>query len=130
MVHISFTPAVVDNVYWPTSQVVGDVANAIWQIHELLKASGKSWKDNGGQALFRRYKELTDPLLRQKMETDESFPMNIVRVVNDLRKALPEDAILSLDNGLYKVVTARLYQAYQPNTVLLDNALATMGAGN
>jgi len=55
--------------------------------------------------------------------------MNICRVVSDLRKVIDEDGVLSLDNGLYKVVTARLYKAYKQNTVLLDNALATMGAG-
>ncbi len=37
--------------------------------------------------------------------------------------------IIALDNGIYKIWYARNYQAYQPNTVLLDNALATMGAG-
>jgi len=30
---------------------------------------------------------------------------------------------------LYKVWMARQYPAYYPNTLLLDNALATMGAG-
>jgi acetolactate synthase-1/2/3 large subunit len=34
-----------------------------------------------------------------------------------------------LDNGVYKIWFARNYLAYQPNTILLDNALATMGAG-
>ena len=37
--------------------------------------------------------------------------------------------IIALDNGIYKIWYARNYKAYQPNTVLLDNALATMGAG-
>ena len=60
---------------------------------------------------------------------DKSFPMNVSRVVADIRKALPDDGIISLDNGLYKIVVARLFKAFGPNTVLLDNALATMGAG-
>ena len=37
--------------------------------------------------------------------------------------------IIALDNGIYKIWYARNYKAYEPNTVLLDNALATMGAG-
>ena len=37
--------------------------------------------------------------------------------------------VIALDNGVYKIWFARNYLAYQPNTVLLDNALATMGAG-
>lgn len=39
-----------------------------------------------------------------------------------------EEDIITLDNGLYKVWVARNYPAYHPNTVLLDNALATMWA--
>jgi len=42
---------------------------------------------------------------------------------------MPADGIITLDNGVYKIWFARNYKARQPNTVLLDNALATMGAG-
>merc|ERR1719491_263461 len=61
--------------------------------------------------------------------TAPAFPMNIQRVVANLRQALEPSAILCLDNGMYKLHVARGYQALEPNTVLLDNALATMGAG-
>jgi acetolactate synthase I/II/III large subunit len=124
VIHINFSPANVDNVYSPILQVVGDLANAVWQIHEKLRARGKTWD----QPVLKRYKELTDQLLREGMD-DGAFPMNITRVVADIRKVLPEDGILSLDNGLYKLVFARLFQTFLPNTIMLDNALATMGAG-
>lgn len=42
---------------------------------------------------------------------------------------MQKEDILTLDNGLYKVWIARNYPCYAPNTLLLDNALATMGAG-
>jgi acetolactate synthase-1/2/3 large subunit len=42
---------------------------------------------------------------------------------------MPADGIIALDNGMYKIWFARNYPAYLPNTVLLDNALAAMGAG-
>jgi acetolactate synthase-1/2/3 large subunit len=42
---------------------------------------------------------------------------------------MPPDGILALDNGMYKIWFARNYRTYVANTVLLDNALATMGAG-
>ena len=73
-----------------------------------------------GSARFRRYKELADEKLQEGLD-DSAFPVNIARVVSDLRSALPEDGILSLDNGLHKVVVARLFKASQPTTVLLDN---------
>jgi acetolactate synthase-1/2/3 large subunit len=50
-------------------------------------------------------------------------------VVCHVRKALAEDDILTLDNGIYKLWFSRLYRTYKPNTFILDNALATMGAG-
>ena len=36
---------------------------------------------------------------------------------------------MALDNGMYKIWFARNYRTHVANTLLLDNALATMGAG-
>ena len=46
----------------------------------------------------------------------------------DVRKVMPSDGIIALDNGVYIIWFARNYKTHEPNTVLLDNALATMGA--
>ncbi len=62
-------------------------------------------------------------------EDDDSFPVKPQRFVWDVRKVLPEVGIIALDNGVYKIWFARSYPTAEPNTVLLDNALATMGAG-
>jgi acetolactate synthase-1/2/3 large subunit len=42
---------------------------------------------------------------------------------------MPQDGIICLDNGMYKIWFARNYRTHVANTILLDNALATMGAG-
>ena len=60
---------------------------------------------------------------------DPRFPIYPQRLVKEVRDAMPDDGIICLDNGVYKIWFARNYPAYLPNTVLLDNALATMGAG-
>ncbi len=60
---------------------------------------------------------------------DERFPIHPPRLVADVRRAMPDDGIVCLDNGMYKIWFARNYRAAGPNTLLLDNALATMGAG-
>ena len=60
---------------------------------------------------------------------DPRFPVYPQRLVNDVRKAVEGNGIIALDNGVYKIWFARNYRATAPNTVLLDNALATMGAG-
>jgi acetolactate synthase-1/2/3 large subunit len=60
---------------------------------------------------------------------NSGFPIHPRRAVADIRNVMPPEGIIALDNGVYKIWFAREYPAQRPNTVLLDNALATMGAG-
>ena len=60
---------------------------------------------------------------------EDRWPVTPQRLVRDIRGIIPENGILALDNGMYKIWFARNYRTYVANTVLLDNALATMGAG-
>ena len=60
---------------------------------------------------------------------DDRFPLAPQRIVADVRAVMPDDGIVALDNGMYKIWFARSYRSPVSNTLLLDNALATMGAG-
>jgi acetolactate synthase-1/2/3 large subunit len=42
---------------------------------------------------------------------------------------MPEDGIVCLDNGMYKIWFARNYRTRVANTLLLDNAHITMAPG-
>ncbi|WP_213940441.1 acetolactate synthase large subunit [Pseudomonas sp. dw_612] len=123
VVHISFRSAEVDPVYFPQIEVVGDIANAIWQIKESIEVQ-PTWN-------FERLLTLREANEAHVAEgaDDGRFPVYPQRLVADLRSVLPAEGIVALDNGIYKIWFARNYKAYMPNTVLLDNALATMGAG-
>ncbi|CAM6082216.1 unnamed protein product [Calypogeia fissa] len=123
VIHIHFYTAKVDNVYFPQLEVVGDIANAIWQLKEGLNKQ-PHWDF---VYIHQMKKELDAHLL--KGTDDPRFPLMPQRIVSDVRKAVPSDGIVCLDNGMYKIWFARCYKAYEPNTLLLDNALATMGAG-
>jgi acetolactate synthase-1/2/3 large subunit len=61
--------------------------------------------------------------------TESRFPLTPQRIVHDVRQAVPDDGIVCLDNGMFKIWFARNYRTHVANTLLLDNALATMGAG-
>lgn len=123
IIHVNFYPADFDDVYMPQLQVIGDISNALWEMSERLQKQDH-WDFSG--LLNLRQRLLTD--IAEKTE-DSSFPIKPQRFVHDLRKVMPNDGILSLDNGMYKLWIARNYPAFEQNTVLLDNALATMGAG-
>jgi len=62
-------------------------------------------------------------------ESSYSYPPEPQRVVQQVRSVMGRNDIISLDNGIYKIWFARMYPAYANNTILLDNALASMGAG-
>jgi acetolactate synthase I/II/III large subunit len=124
-VHINFSPAKVDDVYFPALEAVGDIGNTFWQLCEAgIDASG--WD-------FSEIYAIRDRNIAKRAETarkeDGAAVMGPRRFVRELRAAMGEEDILALDNGWYKIWIARNYPAYRPNTVLLDNALATMGAG-
>ncbi len=123
VIHVSTKTAEVDPVYFPQIEVIGDIANAIWQIKEDVVPQGK-WNFDHMLAYRTAEVEHTTPLAQ-----DERFPIFPPHLVQKIRDAMPEDGIICLDNGVYKIWFARNYTAYLPNTVLLDNALATMGAG-
>lgn len=60
---------------------------------------------------------------------EDRFPITPQRLVHDIRSVMPPDGIVALDNGMYKIWFARNYRTHVANTLLLDNALASMGAG-
>jgi acetolactate synthase-1/2/3 large subunit len=122
VIHVNYNSAIVDNVYFPQLGVVGDIANSI---NRLTDSVGRIKHDC---TYFQRVKEQLDAHLNEQV-TAASFPVKPQRFVADVRKVMPDDGVIALDNGVYKIWFARNYPAAEPNTVLLDNALATMGAG-
>lgn len=123
VIHVNFKSATVDNVYFPQLEVVGDIATSL---HRIANLTGTCAEHNIDY--FMRVRQHLNEHVHLG-EDDDSFPMKPQRLVWDVRRTMPDDGIIALDNGVYKIWFARNYPAYQPNTVLLDNALATMGAG-
>ncbi len=123
VIHINFYPAQIDTIYFPQLEVVGDIANAVWQLKESLEPQ-KTWDFD----YYVKVKQEVETHTAERSDASD-FPTLPQRLVAEVRAALAENGILALDNGMYKLWFARNYKAYQPNTILLDNALATMGAG-
>jgi len=123
VIHVNYVTAAVDPVYYPQLGVIGDIANSIYQLKEQIEPQSH-WD-------FTHFMKVKRHVEEHVLEgvTDHRFPIYPQRLVADVRKVMPSDGIIALDNGVYKIWFARNYKAHQPNTVLLDNALATMGAG-
>ena len=123
VIHVNFHSAQIKGIYFPQVEVVGNISNSIDRLTQEL--SGCYACDHEWVAPIReRIRQAIHAL-----DDDTSFPMLPQRVVADVRKVMHDDGIVTLDNGMFKLWFARHYHARQPNTLLLDNALATMGAG-
>ena len=122
VIHIGYAPATVEQVFFPHAEVVGDVGPSLALLADRLEGKVKN-----ASALLQLREQIFARLTDRA--TESRFPLTPQRIVHDVRQVMPEDGIVCLDNGMYKIWFARNYRTRVANTLLLDNALATMGAG-
>ncbi len=122
VIHVGATPATVEQVYFPQTEIVGDVGAGLAGLADRLEG-----KLPHASALLGLREGILAHLAERS--TEDRFPLTPQRIVHDVRQVIPPDGIVALDNGMYKIWFARNYRTTVANTLLLDNALATMGAG-
>ncbi|HTV95599.1 MAG TPA: acetolactate synthase large subunit [Steroidobacteraceae bacterium] len=122
IIHVGYLPANVEQVFYPDAELIGDIGASVTAL--ALRLEGRADADSP-------LKHLRVEILSRINERSDSdrFPIIPQRLVHDVRSVIPEDGIVCLDNGMYKIWFARNYRTRIANTLLLDNALATMGAG-
>ncbi len=122
VIHVGYTPATVEEVYCPQADVVGDVGPSLSLLADRLEG-----RIPHASALLA----VREGILTRTMAGagEDRFPPTPQRIVADVREVMPDDGMVTLDNGMYKIWFARNYRSPVSNTLLLDNALATMGAG-
>lgn len=120
IVNVDFVESVPDRYFNPTVELIGDVASSIRELAASIP----------GKREFPFF-ERTKLFIEEKINAAprEKYPPLPQSVVHSVRKALGREDIVTLDNGIYKLWFSRLYKTYALNTLLLDNALATMGGG-
>lgn len=121
LIHVAPWPAAIERGYRPAVEVVGDMIKTLYHIADNVQP-----KDASTPHQLRH--TIQNLLNSEPSGADDATPspLDVVRI---LRHELDEDDIVALDNGAYKVWFARHYLTHRPQTLLLDNALATMGAG-
>jgi acetolactate synthase I/II/III large subunit len=116
ILHIHDVPPIINETYFPSHALIGDMAGTIAGMSKTLN-----------KVSVDRFEELKKAFTKHEQDLRaDAIPFMIVEQV---REAIADDGIVTLDNGMYKIWFARHYRARKPNTLLLDNALATMGAG-
>jgi len=121
VIHLNPFAAQGDTVYFPQHQVVGDMAAALEGLTAAL-VQNPAW-DFG--PILRAGEAMQASIAR--MSTDSSAPAKQGYIIHQLREFMGEKDILSVDNGIHMLWTTRNYGAYQPNTMLIDHSLGSMG---
>jgi acetolactate synthase-1/2/3 large subunit len=144
IVHVDTQPAEVDAQYRPEVELIGDIEGSLRRLLAAVQPRGISGRDAGQRHATREtlvHSDLRTALLAELAGSagsgatgpgatgpgEDALPITPQRAIADLREALgPEDIVVS-DVGAHKVWVARLYQAYEPNTVIISNGFAAMG---
>jgi acetolactate synthase-1/2/3 large subunit len=144
IVHVDTQPAEVDAQYRPEVELIGDIEGSLRRLLAAVQPRGISGRDAGERHATREtlvHSDLRTALLAELAGStgsgatgpgatgpgEDALPITPQRAIADLREALgPEDIVVS-DVGAHKVWVARLYQAYEPNTVIISNGFAAMG---
>jgi acetolactate synthase-1/2/3 large subunit len=132
IIHVDTQPAEVDAAYQPEVELVGDIGGSLERLLAAALPGGVGGRDASERHRSREtvvHADLRTELLRDLAagQEDDAFPIKPQRAIHELRRALaPEDIVVS-DVGAHKVWVARLFQAYEPNTVIISNGFAAMG---
>ena len=132
IVHIDTQPAEVDAAYRPEIELIGDIEGTLARLLAALLPLGIGGRDADARHRSKEilvHADLRTALLAELAahEADEGAPIAPQRAVAELRRALDPSDIVVSDVGAHKVWVARLFQAYEPNTVIISNGFAAMG---
>lgn len=126
IVHVDFWPAEVDRDYPADVEVVGDLADSLWQMNEEINK-----RYEGKMPVFDigMRKELRDTMSNDfaAEKDDTAFPVKPQKILWDVREVMGPDDILLSDVGAHKMWISRYYQCLEPNTCLISNGFCTMG---
>lgn len=109
-----------DRYYDTTVEVVGPVHEALDAIRSLCGTIDPKWRVEEVRGWRQSFVAYVSP--HRETLTAQS-------VIAALRRALPDDALVSCDVGYNKAVTGQCWTALRPRTFFVSNGLSSMGYG-
>lgn len=124
ILHMDFLPAEIDEHYHPETEVIGDLAHALWMLNERIDARGLPEFD------LNKQRSVRTGMAKDFAEYKDDRTKGLIRpqkALWDVRQVMgPHDILLS-DVGAHKMWIARHYQCHEPNTCLIPNGFCSMG---
>jgi acetolactate synthase-1/2/3 large subunit len=104
--------------------IVGDAKKALQELHERLAKQLKKKKNSAWTKRFKEAKEQLNP--PSKSASKDLKPKALLQ---ELRKLLPENAIVTTEVGQNQMWAALYFNALHPRTFISSGGLGTMGFG-
>ncbi len=95
---------------------VGNVRAGLQALRHGL-AGASAWQPGETEAIKDR--------LRQRYRLDE--PWGPGAIIDEARRALPEDTLASVDSGAHRILLSQTWQCYEPRALMQSSGLCTMG---
>jgi pyruvate dehydrogenase (quinone) len=106
--------------------LIGDAKDTLKALLPLLeRKDDRSWRDE----IESNVKEWWEIVEQRALQQDDGSPMNPQRVMHELSKVLPDDAIICADSGSSTNWWARQLKLRKGMKASLSGTLATMGPG-
>lgn len=129
VIHIDIEPTEIGRNYPTEIGVVSDAKSALRVLTRVAKELyPDGFKRNGLTQKIAAFRE-DFKNSNQDMATSSEFPMMPERILADVRRALPEDAIITTDVGWNKNGVGQQFDILTPGSILTPGGFATMGFG-
>ncbi|MGZ8154609.1 MAG: thiamine pyrophosphate-binding protein [Burkholderiales bacterium] len=122
IVHIDIDPSVISANYQTAHAVVGDARLALEGLHAFIASnlSGRARSDFDGAAVVARARKAKYDIF-QKLAGDGLRPIRPERVIAELHRLLPSDAIVVADPGTPCPYVSGYYEVLEPGRHFITN---------
>lgn len=122
IIHIDYQAADIHSTYLPNCELLGDIATTLTAINTLVSLSSQLSDDKLVQSLQQELFTLIDS---GKQHTEAL--MHPLRFINELRRLIDDNTIVTSDIGSHYMWLARYFFSYQPHHLLFSNGQQTLG---
>ena len=124
LIHIDINPNVFNANYPAKVAIDGDAGAVLRPLLEALQTKGPGREEAGIREQIRKDKAA---YRESWYRHDASGLVNPVRFFDELRRQMPDDGILAIDDGNHTFLTAELMPIHAPKSVILPTDFNCMG---
>jgi acetolactate synthase I/II/III large subunit len=125
LIHIDINPAAIGANYPVQVGLTGDAATVLRQLLGALEKKGV--RRTANDALRARIRNDKAAYRESWYRNDTAGLVNPVRFFDELRRQMPDDGILAIDDGNHTFLTAELMPIHAPKSVILPTDFNCMG---